>query len=133
MHAIEASEVNLPIGAAVPYFTATATLTSRREDRYLKRLRSGEMTAPTVLTGLLLPVVLLGVAQAAALLVVPSFVSNICQLLGHPGLRLLARRLATMLGGVCIGTWLGAGWLTGGPNRWAGAALGLAVLFGWGW
>ena len=52
------------------YFTATATLTSRREDRYLKRLRSGEMTAPTVLTGLLLPVVLLGVAQAAALLAI---------------------------------------------------------------
>lgn len=81
---------------------------------------------PTIAMGLLS--LQLPPAQAAALLVVPSFVSNVWQLLGHPGLRLLARRLATMLGGVCIGTWLGAGWLTGGPNRWAGAAVGLALV-----
>lgn len=81
---------------------------------------------PTIAMGLLS--LQLAPSQAAALLVVPSFISNVWQLVGHPGLRALLRRLATMLGGVCIGTWLGAGWLTGGPSRWAGAALGLALV-----
>lgn len=45
------------------YFTTTAALAGRREDRYLKRLRSGELPDAGVLAGLLLPVVLLGLAQ----------------------------------------------------------------------
>ncbi|MER7013268.1 ABC transporter permease [Saccharopolyspora sp. NPDC000359] len=45
------------------YFTTTATLASRREDRYLKRLRSGEVPDAAILSGLLLPVVLLGLVQ----------------------------------------------------------------------
>ncbi|KAA5836956.1 ABC transporter permease [Saccharopolyspora hirsuta] len=45
------------------YFTTTATLASRREDRYLKRLRSGEVSDAAILSGLLLPVVLLGLVQ----------------------------------------------------------------------
>src|SRR6478609_8084073 len=66
---------------------------------------------PTIAMGLLS--LQLAPAQAAALLVVPSFVSNVWQLVGHGGLGELLRRLWPMLAGVCAGTWLGAGWLTG--------------------
>jgi uncharacterized membrane protein YfcA len=85
--------------------------------------------------GLGLPTIAMGLlslamppAQAAALLVIPSFVSNVWQLVGQPGLRALARRLATMLLGVCAGTWAGAGWLTRGPSAAAALVLGLALI-----
>lgn len=81
---------------------------------------------PTIAMGLLS--VSLPPAQAAALLVVPSFVSNVWQLLGHPGFIALLRRLAAMLAGVCVGTWLGAGWLTGARSGWATGALGAALV-----
>lgn len=81
---------------------------------------------PTIAMGLLS--LQLAPAQAAALLVVPSFVSNVWQLVGHGGLGALLRRLWPMLAGVCAGTWLGAGWLTGGMSRAAGAALGIALV-----
>ncbi|MDA3648022.1 ABC transporter permease [Saccharopolyspora indica] len=54
------------------YFTTTATLASRREDRYLKRLRSGEVSDAVILGGLLLPVVLLGLAQTAVVLAIAT-------------------------------------------------------------
>ncbi|MGP4021183.1 ABC transporter permease [Saccharopolyspora sp. 5N708] len=53
-------------------FTVTAALTSRREDLYLKRLRSGELAESAILTGLLAPVVVLGVVQAVAVLVIAA-------------------------------------------------------------
>ncbi|MGW1682201.1 ABC transporter permease [Saccharopolyspora sp. NPDC002376] len=52
------------------YFTTTATLASRREDRYLKRLRSGEASDAVILGGLLLPVVLLGLAQTVVVIAI---------------------------------------------------------------
>ncbi|MCI2420662.1 ABC transporter permease [Saccharopolyspora sp. K220] len=54
------------------YFTVTAALTSRREDLYLKRLRSGEPSESAILTGLLAPVVVLGIVQAVAVLVIAA-------------------------------------------------------------
>lgn len=81
---------------------------------------------PTIAMGLLS--LQMAPAQAAALLVVPSFISNVWQLLGQGSLAALLRRLWPLLAGVCVGTWLGAGWLTGGATRWAGAALGLALI-----
>lgn len=84
---------------------------------------------PTVAMGLL-SVVLLP-AQAAALLVVPSLVTNLWQINGR-GLALLLKRLAPMLIGVCAGVWVGAGWLTGGGTghgaSLASLGLGLALL-----
>lgn len=49
------------------YAGATTSLTARRQDGYLKRLRSGELSDATILTGLLAPLFLLGVAQAVVL------------------------------------------------------------------
>ncbi|MCC8248928.1 ABC transporter permease [Saccharothrix luteola] len=50
------------------YVTVTTSLTARRQDLYLKRLRTGAASDVVVLTGVLLPVVVLGLAQACVLL-----------------------------------------------------------------
>jgi len=78
---------------------------------------------PTITMGLLSLVML--PAQAAALLVVPSLITNLWQI-GGPGFVVLARRLAPMLVGVCVGVALGSGWLGGGD--WASAGLGAALV-----
>lgn len=81
---------------------------------------------PTISMGLLSLV--MPPAQAAALLVLPSFFTNIWQIAG-PGFGALLRRLATLLVGVCAGVALGAGWLSAGhAPAWAGLALGLALI-----
>jgi len=85
---------------------------------------------PTIAMGLLSVAVL--PAQAAALLVVPSLVTNLWQI-GGPGLAALLRRMAPLLLGVCTGVWAGAGWLTGPGDAGhgaslAGVGLGLALL-----
>jgi hypothetical protein len=80
------------------------------------------MGLPTVAMGLL------GVAmppvQAATLVVVPSLVTNVWQLVAGPRLAALVKRFATMMLGVCAGTALGIGLLTGGANALATALLG---------
>lgn len=85
--------------------------------------------------GLGLPTVAMGLlglamppAQAAALLVVPSLVTNVWQLLAGPRFGALTRRLWPMLLGVCGGTWAGAGVLVGGPSGRVTAALGAALV-----
>ena len=55
------------------YFTTTAALAARREDRYLKRLRSGEASDAVILSGLLAPAVVLGLLQCALMLVISRF------------------------------------------------------------
>lgn len=80
---------------------------------------------PTVAIGLLATV--MAPAQAAALLVIPTLVTNLWQLTG-PGLTALLRRLWTMLAGICVGTWAGAGTLTADASGRARAALGLALI-----
>src|SRR5262245_14658296 len=79
---------------------------------------------PTVAMGLL--AVIMTPAQAAALLVVPSFLTNAWQAMG-PELLPLTRRLWSMLLGICAGTWAGAGLITAADGAQASAALG-AVL-----
>lgn len=78
---------------------------------------------PTVAMGLL--ALVMTPAQAAALLVVPSFLTNVWQALG-PELALLARRLWPMLAGIGAGTWAGGGLISVDGTQ-ASAALG-AVL-----
>lgn len=67
-------------------------------------------------------------AAAAALLIVPSLVTNVWQLQPWRGLGRLARRLGGMQMGIVAGTLLGA-WLFGAPDG-AGArvALGIALV-----
>jgi uncharacterized protein len=67
-------------------------------------------------------------AQAAAVLVAPSLCTNVWQMLAGPHLVALMRRLGSMLVGVCVGAWLGAGILTGANAREAALGLGLALV-----
>jgi len=86
-------------------------------------------------TGLALPTVGIGLlsltmppARAAALIVVPAFITNFWQMISGPGLGRLIRRLWLMQSGVCLGTWAGAGLMTGSKAGFASAALGVALL-----
>ena len=95
--------------------------------------------------GMGLPAVALGLlgllvtpAQAAAILIVPSFATNVWQGLAGGAMRELLRRLWPMFLGLCIGTLIGALALPRGngeqATRWLGlvlaayAALGLAKV-----
>jgi hypothetical protein len=80
---------------------------------------------PTIAIGLLS--IVMAPAQAAALLIVPSFLTNLWQMVG-PGVVGIARRLATMLIGVCVGTYLGSGLILGAGGGRASVALGLALV-----
>lgn len=80
---------------------------------------------PTVSIGLL--GLLISPAHAAAILVVPSLITNVWQAVAGGGLLALAHRLWPMLGGICIGTFVGAAFLpqddTGRATVWLGLAL----------
>ncbi len=94
------------------------------------------------MVGLGLPIVAMGLlglvmppVEAAALLLVPSLVTNVWQLLAGPRFGALLRRLRGMMLGVCVGTWAGSGLLAGGVAPHAataalGAALALYALVG---
>ena len=77
---------------------------------------------PTLAMGLL--GVVMAPAEAAALLIVPSLVTNIWQLSAGPRLAELVRLLWPMLAGICVGTWAGAGLLSGARCGMPTAALG---------
>ena len=81
---------------------------------------------PTIAMGLL--AVVLPPAEAAALLILPSLVTNVWQMLDGPHLGRLLRRLWPLNAGVCLGTWLGAALLAGIGGRHGGLALGLALI-----
>lgn len=81
---------------------------------------------PTISMGLL--AIVMTPAQAAAMLIVPSLVTNVWQALDGPHFRSCVKRLWPMLLGVCLGTWAGAGWLTGSFARYGAVALGLALI-----
>lgn len=85
---------------------------------------------PTVAMGLLSTV--MAPAQAAALLLVPSFTTNVWQLAAGPRFGALARRLWPMQAGIVLGTLAGSGLLQGGLQGGhagqAAIALGLALM-----
>jgi len=66
-------------------------------------------------------------AQAAAILVVPSLVTNVWQAVVGGGLFALARRLWPMLTGICIGTVVGVMLLPHDESGRATVWLGLAL------
>ncbi|MFT3802541.1 MAG: sulfite exporter TauE/SafE family protein [Burkholderiaceae bacterium] len=84
------------------------------------------MGLPTVAVGLL--GLFMAPVQAAALLIIPSLVTNVWQLLGGPSLRRIGARLATMLIGVLAGTIALAGLMQAGSGGGARLALGLSLL-----
>jgi uncharacterized membrane protein YfcA len=81
---------------------------------------------PTVAVGLL--GLVMTPAEAASLLVVPSLVTNLWQLLAGPRLGKLSRRLWPMMLGICVGTWAGTGLLTVDGGSAATVALGAALV-----
>jgi uncharacterized protein len=83
------------------------------------------MGLPTVAMGLL--AIVLPPAEAAALLVIPSLVTNVWQLLAGPRFGALAKRLWLMMLGVLVGTIAGAGVLAGDQAGLASIGLGIAL------
>jgi len=85
--------------------------------------------------GLGLPTIAMGLlglamppAQAAALLIVPSTLTNLWQLAAGGHLLALLRRLGPMLLMIFVGTLLGSVWLGIDSGPWAAHALGGALL-----
>ncbi|QIL83689.1 sulfite exporter TauE/SafE family protein [Diaphorobacter sp. HDW4A] len=86
---------------------------------------------PTVAMGLL--ALRMPPAEAAALLVVPSLVTNLWQMQPMTSLPALFRRMGPMQLGICAGTAVGA-LLIGAPaGAWATVALGIALIVYSGW
>ncbi len=81
---------------------------------------------PTIAMGLL--AVVMTPLQAAAILVLPSFLTNVWQTAAGPSLLSMVRRLWPMLLGVCLGTWAGAGFMTGAISGYSGLLLGGALV-----
>ncbi|MBD9529940.1 sulfite exporter TauE/SafE family protein [Paracoccus sp. PAR01] len=86
-------------------------------------------------TGMGLPTVAMGILgalisplAAASLLILPSFVTNVWQLLGGPWFWSIAFRLWPMMLANFFGTMLGAGWLAGGDTGTATVVLGVALM-----
>lgn len=85
-------------------------------------------------TGMGLPTVAMGVLggllsplAAAALLIVPSFVTNVWQLLAGPSVMVIVRRLWTMMAGVMLGTFAGSSILKNGETGLSTFMLGFAL------
>jgi ABC-2 type transport system permease protein len=64
------------VGAFGLYATSVTTLASRRQNLFLKRLRSTAASDAGILTGLLLPVTALAVAQVVVILIVLASVTS---------------------------------------------------------
>ena len=90
------------------------------------------MGLPTVGIGLL--GLVMSPAQAAAILIVPSLVTNIWQALAGGAFLILLKRMWPLLLGVCIGTFIGAVLLpssnSGQATVWLGVALAVYALLG---
>lgn len=81
---------------------------------------------PTIAMALL--ALVMPTAQAAALLVLPSLVTNLLQLRPLRTLGPMLRRLSGMQAGVCAGSLLGSWWLGVPAGRGATAALGVVLI-----
>jgi uncharacterized membrane protein YfcA len=81
---------------------------------------------PTVSMGLL--TVMMVPSEAASLLIVPSFVTNVWQLFAGPGFAPLVRRLWPMMAGIVLGTLTGAGFMRADKAGNAAVALGVALI-----
>jgi len=87
------------------------------------------MGLPTIAIGIL--TLMMTPVQAAAILLVPSFFTNVWQAAAGARLWILLRRLWPLLASMCIGTWAGIGLLAPEYARRATAGLGATlVLYG---
>ncbi|WP_127076548.1 sulfite exporter TauE/SafE family protein [Rhodomicrobium lacus] len=87
------------------------------------------------ITGMGLPTVAMGVLgslvsplAAASLLIVPSFITNVWQLLAGPGIGELAWRLWPMMLAIVAGTAIGSSWIASGDTHLTSPLLGVALV-----
>ena len=80
---------------------------------------------PTIAMGLL--AIVMPPVHAAAVLLVPSFVTNVWQMMAGPALGSVVRRLWPMMLAVCVGTWTGLGLMTGATAKFGTLLLGVAL------
>jgi uncharacterized membrane protein YfcA len=85
-------------------------------------------------SGMGLPTISMGVlgaimppVTAAALLIIPSFVTNVWQLVAGPNIAALIARLWPMMLAIAIGTIAGSAVITSGNTEWTTRALGCAL------
>lgn len=85
-------------------------------------------------TGMGLPTVAMGVlglfmppVVAAGLLILPSFITNIWQLLAGPDFRAIVKRLWPMMIAIALGALIGIRLMTSGTGVWTTSALGLCL------
>jgi uncharacterized protein len=81
---------------------------------------------PTISMGLL--AVIMPPVEAAAILVLPSFVTNVWQMIAGPTLTTVVHRLWPMMAAVCLGTWAGAGLISGTTASYGTVLLGTALV-----
>ncbi|GIF02363.1 ABC transporter permease [Paractinoplanes rishiriensis] len=124
-----ASVVTFTVGAFGLYTTAVTTLAARRQNLFLKRLRSTAASDTGIIAGLLLPVVVLALVQTAVILTALAVVS------GAPAnVPLLA---AAVLGTVAmmIGLALATAGLTTSPEHaqvtTLPVSIGVIAISGW--
>ena len=82
---------------------------------------------PTISMGLLATV--MSLVEAAAILVLPSFLTNIWQAIAGPSLKAVVRRLWPTMIGVCLGTWSGAELMRNPRAGLVRTLLGLSLFF----
>ena len=111
------------------YTGAVTTLASRRQNLFLKRLRSTAAGDPSILTGLLLPITVIAVVQIAAMLIVLGAVA------GRPAdiVLLVVGVLGTVA--VMIGLALATAGLTNSPEHaqvtTLPVSLGIIAITSW--
>jgi uncharacterized protein len=81
---------------------------------------------PTIAIGLLGLIV--APVEAAAMLVLPSLITNIWQLIAGPSFRALLKRFKTLLIGICCGTPIGVSFIVSGNTPIVTAGLGFVLM-----
>ena len=66
--------------------------------------------------------------EAAAMLVLPSLITNLWQLLAGSNFSALSKRFGTLLIGICLGTPLGVSFITSGNTQIVTAGLGIVLM-----
>jgi uncharacterized membrane protein YfcA len=70
---------------------------------------------------------LMAPVEAASLLILPAFITNLWQLFSGPDFGLLIKRLWVFLFFIFLGTLIGVSFLTASHSRWPGLALGVTL------
>ena len=84
------------------------------------------MGLPTIAIGLL--GLIIAPVEAAAMLVLPSLITNIWQLISGPNFLSLLKRFKTLLIGICCGTPLGVSFIVSGHTAIVTAGLGFVLM-----